>query len=96
MHAGDTQYCCITLEPVESLHYPVVFIGDTHVFELRALLTWLSKNPTHPISRNPIVVHEGFLRLLCQGKARGEALTLIKIFVHQQQNGKSTHISQYF
>jgi hypothetical protein len=87
-HVNDAQYCCITLEPLESLRYPVVFRGDTHIFELMPLLTWLSKNPTHPISRKQVAIHEGFLEPLAQGQGGAVALRHIQRFVDKQQSGK--------
>jgi len=61
---ADDSVCPITLEPVASLRNPVVFKSDIDqrvVFELDALLEWLDKKRTHPITRQPIAIQRGFL-----------------------------------
>ena len=58
----DDSVCPITLEPLACLHYPVVFQSDLRfVFELDALLEWLRKSRTHPITRQTVVIQHDFI-----------------------------------
>ena len=75
------QICSITLEPLERLKCPVSFAQDAHkhVFELEPLLAWLSCRPIHPISREPVLICDGFLIPL-----HADQSAHIQHFIHKQ------------
>lgn len=91
MQNPAARYCCITLEPLPSLQNPVTFASDQKgahppVFELEHLLTWLSKRPVHPITREPILICDGFL-IPVRSEAR-DARRRIRRFIHGENTGR--------
>ena len=64
----DDSVCPITLEPLSSLRNPVVFRSDEDprtVYELDALLKWLSMNRVHPITRQTVIIQRDFVVSVC-------------------------------